>query len=75
MYFHISYFLRFAGVCCLILGKWLILLYGGAACPWRLVVGVNGLLYIALVCFCITVNWEGDLVGLRPVVVSLGCMS
>jgi hypothetical protein len=47
--------LCFAGVCCLVLGKWLIfLLYGGADCPWRLVVGVNGLLYVALECFCIT---------------------
>jgi hypothetical protein len=40
--------LCFAGVCCLVLGKWLIfLMYGGADCPWRLVVGVNDLLYVA----------------------------
>jgi len=68
--------LCFAGVCCLVLGKWLIFpMYGGADCPWRLMVGVNDLLYVALECFCITVNWKGDLVGLRPVVVSFGCMS
>jgi hypothetical protein len=57
--------LCFAGVCCLVLGKWLIFpMYGGADCPWRLTVGVNNLLYVALECFCITVNWKGDLVGL-----------
>jgi hypothetical protein len=48
--------LRFAGVCCLVLGKWLIcLMYGGADCPWYLMVGVNDLLYVALECFRITV--------------------
>jgi hypothetical protein len=58
--------LCFAGVCCLVLGKWLMFpMYSGADCPWRLMVGVNDLLYIALECFCITVNWKGDLVGLR----------
>jgi hypothetical protein len=41
--------LCFAGVCCLVLGKWLIYpMYGGADCPWRLMVGVNDLLYVAL---------------------------
>jgi hypothetical protein len=50
-------------------------MYGGADCPWRLIVGVKDLLYVALECFCMTVTWKGDLVGLRPVVVSLGCMS
>jgi hypothetical protein len=63
--------LCFAGVCCLVLGKWLIfIMYGGADCPWRLVVGVNDLLYVALECFCITVHWEGDLVGLCRILVS-----
>ena len=38
-------------------------------------VGVNDLLYVALECFYISVNWKGGLVGLRPVVASLGCMS
>jgi hypothetical protein len=35
--------LCFAGVCCLVLGgKWLIFpMYGGADCPWRLMVGVK----------------------------------
>jgi len=28
------------------------------------VVGVNDLLYVALVCLCVTENWNGDLVGL-----------
>jgi hypothetical protein len=56
--------LCFAGVCRFVLGKWLIFpMYGGADCPWRLMVGVNDLLYVALECFCITVNWKGDLVG------------
>jgi hypothetical protein len=57
--------LCFAGVCCLVLGKWLIFpVYGGADCPWRLMVGVNDLLYVVLECFCITVNQKGNLVGL-----------
>jgi hypothetical protein len=48
--------LCFAGVCCLVLGKWLIFpVYGDADCPWLLMVGVNDLLYVALECFCITV--------------------
>jgi hypothetical protein len=55
--------LCFAGDCCLVLSKWLISpMYGGADCPWSLMVGVNGLLYVALEYFCVTVNWEGDLV-------------
>jgi hypothetical protein len=37
-------------------------MYGGAYCPWRLMVGVNDLLCVALECFFITVHWEGDLV-------------
>jgi hypothetical protein len=46
----------FAGVCCLVLGKWFIFsMYGGADCPRRLMVGVNDLLYVALECFCTTV--------------------
>ena len=62
--------------CCLVLGKWLIFpLYGGVDCPWRLMVGVNDLLYVAFGMPFITVNWKGDLVGLRPVVVFLGYMS
>jgi hypothetical protein len=48
--------LCFAGVCCLVFGKWLIFpMYGGADCLWRLMIGVNDLLYVALECFCITV--------------------
>jgi hypothetical protein len=47
---------------CLVLGKWLISpMYGGAECPWRLMVGVNDLLYVALECLCISVNWKGIL--------------
>jgi hypothetical protein len=57
--------LYFAGVCCLVLGKWLMFpMYGGAERLWCLMVGVNDLLYVVLECFCITVSWKEDLVGL-----------
>ena len=66
----------FCRCCCIDLGKWFIfLMSGGADCPRCYVLGVNDLLYVALVCLCVTENWKGDLVGLRPVVVSLGYMS
>jgi hypothetical protein len=42
---------------------------------WHLMVGVNVLLSVATECFCATVYWEGDVVGLRPFVFPLGCMS
>ena len=62
--------------CCLLLGKCLIFpMYIGVDCPWRLMLGVNDLLYVAFGMSCITVNWKGGLVGLRSVVVSLGYKS
>ena len=49
--------------CCLVLGKWLIFpMFSSVDCPWRLMVGVNDLLYVAFGMPCITVNWKGYLV-------------